>query len=126
MVALVAVGGGAQRQGGAVPSALRPEDGAVEIVVEPAAAHQVGRRHRVVTHHHIGQQVIGQVLAGFELLEVALPVREVAGGGQAPIAELVLEVELLMVLAIVVDLILIGVVIGLATILIRSSIWRWL
>ena len=115
VVALVAVGGGAQRQGGAVPSALRPEDGAVEIVVEPAAAHQVGGRHRVVAHHHIGQQVIGEVLAGFELLEVALPVREVAGGGQAPIAELVLEVELLMVLAIVVDLILVGVVVGLAT-----------
>ena len=113
MVAVVAVPRPTQRQPRPLPIPLRADHTPVEIVVQPTAAHQVGRADRVAALDDIRQVVVGEVVARLELLEIPLSVGEVTGQRHPPIADQLLEVELLVVLAVVVDLVLVGVVVRL-------------
>ena len=111
--ALVTVPCAPQCERSAVPTPLSTKHATVEIIVEPSAAYQVGRRHRVAALHHLGKVVIGQVVTRFVLLEIPLPVGEVTRCRKAPVPQRVLEVQLLVVLSVIVDFVLVGVIVWL-------------
>ena len=91
-------------------TAHRPR-GPEQRVVKPATTHQIRGKRRVCAHHQRRQSVIGQVVALTELLVETRPQRGVKHPAKIPIAQSLVQVDLVVVLTVVVHLVFVAVVV---------------